>query len=162
MASRLRARVSSVFNGVKTAIMTPVNAARDAVRGAIDRIKSIINGAHLSLPHFALPHFRINGGKLPWGIGGKGSPPSINVDWYARGGWIDNPTLLAGVGERGGEFVWPSYAPYLDRYADALAARMGGTGGVTVNLTYNGSGDADELVRTLTRDLRMMRMTGAI
>jgi hypothetical protein len=158
----LRARVSSVFNGVKTAIMTPVNAARDAVRGAIDRIKSIINGAHLSLPHFALPHFRINGGKLPWGIGGKGTPPSINVDWYARGGWIDNPTLLAGVGERGGEFVWPSYAPYLDRYADALAARMGGTGGVTVNLTYNGSGDADELVRTLTRDLRMMRMTGAI
>jgi hypothetical protein len=158
----LRARVSSVFNGVKTAIMTPINAARDAVRGAIDRIKSIINGAHLSLPHFALPHFRINGGKLPWGIGGKGTPPSINVDWYARGGWIDNTTLLAGVGERGGEFVWPSYAPYLDRYADALAARMGGTGGVTVNLTYNGSGDADELVRTLTRDLRMMRMTGAI
>jgi hypothetical protein len=65
------------------------------------------------------------------------------------------------VGERGGEFVWPSYAPYLDRYADALASRIGG-GGVNVYLTYNGSGDADELVRTLTRDLRMMRMTGAI
>lgn len=163
ITGRLRTVVSvarTIFSQVKNAIMTPINAARDAVRGAIDRIKSIINGAHLSLPHFALPHFRINGGTLPWGIGGKGSPPSINVDWYARGGWVDGPTLF-GAGERGGEFIWPSYAPYLDRYADALSARMGG-GGVTVNLTYNGSGDADELVALLTRDLRMMRMTGAI
>lgn len=163
ITGRLRSVVGtarSIFNSVKTAIMTPINSARDAVKGAIDRIKSIINGAHLSLPHFALPHFRINGGQLPWGIGGKGSPPSINVDWYARGGWVDGPTLF-GAGERGGEFVWPSYAPYLDRYADALSERMGG-GGVTVNLTYNGSGDATELVGLLTRDLRMMRMTGAI
>ena len=163
VTSKLRLVVNvarTIFAQVKNAIMTPINAARDAVRGAIDRIKSIINGAHLSLPHFALPHFRINGGQLPWGIGGKGSPPSINVDWYARGGWVDGPTLF-GAGERGGEFIWPSYAPYLDRYADALSARMGG-GGVTVNLTYNGSGDADELVSLLTRDLRMMRMTGAI
>ena len=163
ITGRLRTVVSvarTIFAQVKNAIMTPINAARDAVRGAIDRIKSIINGAHLSLPHFALPHFRINGGTLPWGIGGKGSPPSINVDWYARGGWVDGPTLF-GAGERGGEFIWPSYAPYLDRYADALSARMGG-GGVTVNLTYNGSGDATELVSLLTRDLRMMRMTGAI
>jgi hypothetical protein len=38
---------------------------------------------------------------------------------------------------------------------------MGGSG-VNVYLTYNGTGDADELVRTLTRDLRMMRATGAI
>ena len=159
--SNIRGRVSSIFNGVKNAIMTPINTARDAVRKAIDKIKSIINGAHLSLPHFKLPHFRIDGGELPWGIGGKGRAPSVAVDWYAKGGFIDQPTLLAGVGERGGEFVWPSYAPYLDRYADALASRIGG-GGVNVYLTYNGSGDADELVRTLTRDLRMMRMTGAI
>ena len=74
---------------------------------------------------------------------------------------MDEATIF-GAGERGGEFVWPGYAPYLDRYADAIAARMPGGGGVTVNLTYNGSGDADELVSLLTRDLRMMRMTGAI
>ena len=163
VTSKLRLVVNvarTIFAQVKNAIMTPINSARDAVKGAIDRIKSIINGAHLSLPHFALPHFRINGGQLPWGIGGKGSPPSINVDWYARGGWVDGPTLF-GAGERGGEFIWPGYAPYLDRYADALSARMD-VGGVTVNLTYNGSGDATELVGLLTRDLRMMRMTGAI
>lgn len=157
----LPGKVNATFSKVRQAIVTPINAARDAVQGAIDRIKSIINGAHLSLPHFALPHFRIDGGEVPWGIGGKGHAPSVHVDWYAQGGWIDTPTILAGVGERGGEFVWPSYAPYLDRYADALASRMDG-GGITVNLTYNGMGDAEDLVRLLTRDLRMMRMTGAI
>ena len=154
--------VRNTFNKVKDAITSPINAARDAIKGAIDRIKGIVNGAHLSLPHFALPHFNINGGKLPWGIGGKGTPPSISVSWSAKGGYFDEPTLFAGVGERGGEFVWPSYAPYLDRYADALASRMGGTGGVNVYLTYNGSGDADELVSTLTRELRMLKATGAI
>lgn len=160
--SGLRARASAVFSGVRDAIKKPIDTARSFVQSAIDRIKSIINGAHLSLPHFALPHFNINGGKLPWGIGGKGTPPSISVSWYARGGFFDEPTLFAGVGERGGEFVWPSYAPYLDRYADALASRMGGTGGVNVYLTYNGSGDPDELVSTLTRELRVLKATGAI
>jgi hypothetical protein len=155
------ANARSVFNAVKDAITKPIETARALIQAAINKIKSIINGAHLSLPHFKLPHFNINGGKIPWGIGGKGTKPSISVDWYAKGGWVDGPTLF-GAGEKGGEFIWPSYAPYLDRYADALASRMGGAGGVNVYLTYNGSGDATELVNTLTRDLRMMRMTGAI
>ena len=60
------------------------------------------------------------------------------MSWYARGGYFDQPTLLAGVGEKGGEFVWPSYAPYLDRYADALASRIGGGGGQVVNLYLDG------------------------
>lgn len=153
--------VRSTFNQVKEAIMTPINAAKDAVQSAISKIQSVISGCKLQLPHISLPHFSVTGGKAPFGIGGKGSLPKFSVSWYARGGYFDQPTVFAGVGERGGEFVWPSYAPYLDRYADALASKMGG-GGVNVYLTYNGSGDATELVNTLTRDLRMMRMTGAI
>ena len=160
--SGIASSVKSTFDRVKEAIMTPINAAKDAVQKAIDKIKSVISGVKLQLPHINLPHFSISGGEAPWGIGGKGSLPKFSVSWYAKGGWFDSPTLFAGVGERGGEFVWPSYAPYLDRYADALASKMGGAGGVNVYLTYNGSGDATELVNTLTRDLRMMRMTGAI
>ena len=155
-------RVKATFNRVKEAITNPIQTARDLIKSAIDRIGGIVRGVNLRLPHISLPHFSVSGGKAPWGIGGKGSMPSFSVSWYAKGGYFDQPTLFAGVGERGGEFVWPSYAPYLDRYADALASRMGGTDGVNVYLTYNGSGDADELVSTLTRELRMMRMTGAI
>ena len=130
--------VQGIFNRVKTAIMTPINAAKSAVQSAISKISSIIRGVKLQLPHINLPHFSVKGGSAPWGIGGKGSLPKFSVSWYARGGYFDQPTLLAGVGEKGGEFVWPSYAPYLDRYADALASRIGGGGGQVVNLYLDG------------------------
>jgi len=131
--------VRGIFNRVKTAIMTPINAAKSAVQSAINRISSIIRGVKLQLPHINLPHFSVSGGKAPWGIMGKGSLPKFSVSWYARGGYFDQPTLFAGVGEKGGEFVWPSYAPYLDRYADALASRIGGGGGgQVVNLYLDG------------------------
>ena len=130
--------VQGIFNRVKTAIMTPINAAKSAVQSAINKISSIIRGVKLQLPHINLPHFSVKGGSAPWGIGGKGSLPKFSVSWYARGGYFDQPTLLAGVGEKGGEFVWPSYAPYLDRYADALASRIGGGGGQVVNLYLDG------------------------
>lgn len=151
--------VRTIFNSVKTAITNPLNTAKTAVSNAISHIKSIINGAHLSLPHFKLPHFRINGGTLPWGIGGKGSPPSINVDWYARGGWIEDATLI-GAGERGGELIWPGYAPYLDRYADAIASRMpsGAGGGNTYNITVSGVVGPDDTARAVERRLRMMQL----
>jgi len=129
--------VRGIFNSVKTAIMTPINAAKAAVQSAINRISSIIRGVKLQLPHIKLPHFSVSGGKAPFGILGKGSMPKFSVSWYARGGYVDEPTLF-GAGEKGGEFIWPSYAPYLDRYADALASRIGGGGGQVVNLYLDG------------------------
>ena len=104
--NNLKTSISNTWNKIKEAITKPIDKAKEAVKSAIDKIKSIINGAHLKLPHFKLPHFKINGGKLPWGIGGKGSPPSINVDWYAKGGIFDGASLI-GVGEKGPEAVIP-------------------------------------------------------
>lgn len=129
--------VTGIFNRVKGAIMTPINAAKNAVSSAVNRISSIVRGVKLQLPHISLPHFSVSGGKAPWGIGGKGSMPSFGVKWYARGGYVEGAQLI-GAGERGGEFIWPSYAPYLDRYADALASRIDGGGGQVVNLYLDG------------------------
>ena len=122
--NNIKTSVTETWNGIKSAITDPINAAKETISGAIDRIKDIINNAHLELPHFKLPHFSISGGEIPWGIGGKGTKPSISVEWYAQGGWVDEATLF-GAGEKGGEFIWPSYAPYLNRYADALVDAMG-------------------------------------
>ena len=89
------------------------------------------------MPHINLPHFNIDGGEVPWGIGGKGYPPSISIDWYKKGGFISDPTVLGADddsvqvgGEAGLEFVWPGYEPYFRRYAAALAEYMpeGGSG----------------------------------
>ena len=100
-------------NGVIKMLTIPIRTAVAIIRTAINTIKRIINGAKLQLPKFKLPHFKINGGKLPWGIGGKGTKPSISVDWYAKGAIFKKPTLLGagaalkGVGEAGAEAVLP-------------------------------------------------------
>lgn len=123
--------VTRIFNAVKNAIMTPINTAKNLVRSAINTIKNIINGAHLQLPKIKLPHFNIDGGQVPWGIGGVGTPPKISIDWYAHGGIVDGPQLI-GAGERGPELIWPSYDPYLSQYADAIASRIDGGGSMNV------------------------------
>ena len=121
----LKSTVSSIFNAVKTAITQPIETARQKVADVVGRIKAIFSGLKLTLPHFALPHFSVSGGKAPWGIGGAGSPPSFKVDWYARGGFFDEPTVfLPGVGERGTELAWPSYEPYFSKYAQGIADAM--------------------------------------
>ena len=151
----LKNKVSSVFNAIKTAITHPIETAVNIVRTAIDKIKNIINNAHLSLPKFKLPHFRINGGKLPWGIGGKGTPPSINVDWYAKGGIFTSPTI-AGIGEiPGGEAVVP-----LDKFWDKLDHLQGETN-IVINI--NGANKdpreiAEEVKRVLIRETNQRRL----
>ena len=122
IAGRIKSTVTDKFGEIKKAITQPIEDARDAVSKAIQSIKDAFN-VTLSFPHIKLPHFRINGGEVPWGIGGKGSAPSIAIDWYAKGGFVDGATLI-GVGEQGAEMVWPSYEPYLSKYAQAIASDM--------------------------------------
>lgn len=146
--------VTTVWNGIKNAITKPIETARNAIKTAIDKIKSIINGAKLKLPHFKLPHFNIKGGKLPWGIGGKGTPPEISIDWYAKGGIFNRPNLI-GVGEAGAEAVVP-----LDRFWKTLEGMSTGETNIVINV--NGAGDpravAEEVKRMLIRETNQRRL----
>lgn len=98
--------VSGIWNGIKSAITSPIETAKGMVQSAINTISSIICGARLELPQIKLPHFNIDGGEIPWGIGGKGYPPSISIDWYAKGGVFDSAQII-GIGEAGREAALP-------------------------------------------------------
>lgn len=124
-------KVTEVFNTIKEKIVNPIKEAKDKITGFIDDISSAISGVHLELPSIPLPHFSVSGGTPPYGIAGMGSMPHFSVSWYAQGGIIDK-AMLFGAGEKGAELIWPSYSPYLDRYADAIASRMGGAGSTNV------------------------------
>lgn len=76
----LWSKISSTFNSIK-----------DKISGVISTIKGIFNTT-LSFPHIKIPHFKIKGGTIPWGIGGKGTPPSISIDWYKKA--YQNPVLF--------------------------------------------------------------------
>ena len=92
---------TSVWEGIKFAITHPIEAAKNAVRNAINAIKGFLSGT-LKFPHIKIPHFHISGGEMPWGIGGKGTPPSISVDWYKKAYenpyLFTTPTIVAGKG----------------------------------------------------------------
>ena len=123
--------VKTIFNDVKKFIEDPLGTAQGVVKDFADTIEGIMGGLDLSLPDIALPHFSVWGGEFPYGIGGYGSPPTFDVQWYGIGGFADTPTLT-GYAERGLEFYWPSYEPYFDMYAQGIAEHMP-TNGVDIH-----------------------------
>ena len=113
----LKSKISEKFNSIKDGITEKIQSAKDAVKTAIDTIKGFFD-FEWSLPQIALPHFSVSGGEAPWGFGGKGSLPSVGVDWYAKAMndpmIMDEPTIfgynpangkLQGGGEAGSEVV---------------------------------------------------------
>lgn len=152
--------VQGIFNRVKSAIADPINTAKQLISDAIDKIKSIFSGLKLELPSIKLPHFSVSGGEAPYGIGGKGSLPQFSVDWYAKGGIVDGASII-GVGERGAELVWPSYDPYISKYAEAIADAMPTGGGITVNLNYTNDADAAAMARDVAWEIRRYELAGA-
>lgn len=132
IASRVEAIKSSVaekFNAIKQKILTPIQNAKDKVKELIDKIRSFFN-FKWSLPKLKMPHLKITG---EFSI----SPPSVpkfSVDWYARGGVFDKPTLftsggrLGGLGEAGAEAIVPleNNTQWLDKIANMLSDKLGG------------------------------------
>ena len=151
--NQVKSKVTAIWNNIKNAITKPITSAVTTIKNAIAKIKSIINGAKLSLPKFKLPHFKISAGKLPWGIGGKGVAPKISVSWYKEGGIFDQPSLI-GLAEAGAEAVVPLDKLWdkLDRIADASG------GSATVINVYAAPGmDVNELAAAVERRLATLQ-----
>jgi len=131
--------IKMVFGKVEDAITKPFTKAKEVVGGIVDKIKGFFN-FQWKLPTIKMPHFSVSWSKTGfWGKVGDflGLPgkPSIGVEWYAKGGIFDKPTLfntpygLKGVGEAGPEVV----APLSDLKA-MLGLNGGENGGLTVNI----------------------------
>ena len=106
----IKSTATSVWNGIKTAIVTPIEKARDTIKGIVDKIKGFFSSMKISLPHIKLPHFKVSGklSIMPPSV------PKLSIDWYKEGGIMTKPTvfgmngssLMAG-GEAGAEAILP-------------------------------------------------------
>lgn len=147
--------VQNTFEKIKSGISTKINAAKDTVKSAIEKIKSFFNFTW-KLPELKVPDIVITGSFSL-------NPPSVphfSVKWHADGAIFSRPTIFQtrsgfhGVGEAGEEAVAPitllrSYVEEsvenaltrlqraetdpidYDRLADAMARRK-------VTVEYNG------------------------
>lgn len=105
--SGLSGIVGRAFGAIKAKMTAPISSALSVIRGAVSKIRGIFPlrlGKIFS--GIQTPHFDISGGKIPWGIGGKGVKPSVSVRWYKTGGIFNDPSII-GVGEAGSEAVVP-------------------------------------------------------
>lgn len=144
--------VSGIFDGIKAAMTDPVETAKTTIGWLIDTIRGFFS-FEISWPHIPLPHFAVT--PANWGISDllRGIIPSIGIEWYAKGGIVDSPTLI-GAGEAGTEAIIPLSGNYMLPFARAIAAEMGGGGNyITVNLDYSAGEDAMTLAQDLAREL---------
>ena len=99
----LKNNITSLFNSIKAAIVTPIQSAINTVKGIIDKIKGFFPikiGKIMS--NIQLPHFKLSG-KFDLKTM---SVPKLSIDWYKTGGIFDSASVI-GVGEAGPEAVVP-------------------------------------------------------
>ena len=129
-----------------------------------------------------LPHISVNGGKAPFGIGGKGSLPSFSVSWYAKamekGMILDRPTIfgamnrqLLGAGEAGSEtvvgtdslmnMITSAVSNIGDDIVDAFlaAGKMQQRGDVNIHVEVNGAENPEDWGKRLVRQMKLEMRT---
>lgn len=159
-AQQLWENLKATFQRIKEAITRPIEAARDFVKGVIDKIKSFFQ-FKVELPKIKLPHFGIT--PKGWKLGDllKGSIPKLGIEWYAKamenGMILDTPTVmpaadgtLRGFGDAGPEVVVGAKS-----LMSMIRQATGGAGGVQVSVVVNGNvEDYDALAATIGEKLQ--------
>lgn len=162
----LKSSVTTIWTNIKNAIVSPIQTAKEKVKAVVDKLKSFFP-LHVGkiFSGLKVPHFNISGGKAPFGIGGKGTKPSISVDWYKRA--MDNPYMFStptffGAGEAGDEMLYGRAA--LMRDISEAVSRGGGNGNApSIVININGANAnpreiAEEVKRTLIRETNQRRL----
>ena len=160
-ASQLLTSIRNTFDNIKNAISDKINSAKEAVKNAIERIKSFFK-FEWSLPKLKLPHISISGefNLFPPRV------PHFSIDWYSKamknGMILNNPTIfgmmdgkLLGGGESGSETIVGT-----NSLMSMIAKASKGT---TINMTINAQDQnvyqlADVVIDRLTQKMNRERL----
>lgn len=124
--------VKKWFEDMRKSVADKIGAAGNAVKKVVDKIKGFFPlkiGKIFS--NLKIPKISVSGGKPPYGIAGKGSLPSFDIAWRAKGAVFDKPTIfssrlgLQGVGEAGPEAISP-VSVLQDYIQEAVASQNSG------------------------------------
>lgn len=113
-AGELWKNIQTTFENIRKSISEKIEAAKEAVRKAIEKIKNLFD-FKFKWPKLKMPHFSVSGSANPLDWFSQGVP-KISVSWYAKamkdGMILNSPTIfgmqngrLLGGGEAGSEVV---------------------------------------------------------
>lgn len=131
--ANVKTTVSNALNKVKESFTNILDKVKTTVSNAVQKLKDLFN-FDWSLPKIKLPHFKVSGELDLFAAPPK--IPSVSIEWYAKGGVFDKPTLfgydgqLSGLGEHGAEAVVPleNNLEWLDKMASMLSEKLGNNG----------------------------------
>lgn len=162
-ASELANNIKTNFDDIKNNIVNKINAAKDAVHNAIEKIKSFFR-FEWSLPKLKMPHISISGGfsLVPPEV------PHFSIDWYSKamknGMILNNPTIfgamngkLLGAGEAGSETIVGTQSLM------SMISKAVGSNAPVINMTINATDQnvyqlADLVSDRITQKLSRERM----
>lgn len=155
--SNMGTAIKSIVSKWLSVITWPFKKAWEFIKGVADKIKSVFS-FDFSLPHIKLPHFSIHPKGWHFSDLLEGSIPSLGIDWYAKGGIVDRPTVIGAGDVRGGEGIVPltQFWNQMDAMADSIvgglatvAAGSGGGGDIHLDIYLYPSGPkmGEETVR---------------
>ena len=107
--------VTGVLDSISEKFTSIFDTVKNTVSKAIDAIVGLFD-FDWSLPDLKIPHFKVSGGESPYGLGGKGKFPSIDIEWYRKAYddayMLSDATIfgsqsgnLLGGGEKGNEMI---------------------------------------------------------
>lgn len=131
--------IKDKFTEYKDAIFNTFTEIYDKIKGVWDSLGELF----MSGFDIKLPHITVSGGKAPYGIGGQGSLPKFDVDWYANGGILTSPTIFGmqgghflGGGEAGAEAVLP-LSNLQTMIVEGMTQALGNGGDTVINVSID-------------------------
>lgn len=131
--------VGQIFTDFKDGVFETFTAIYDKVKEIWDSLGTLFQEGF----DIKLPHISVSGGVAPYGIGGKGSLPQFDIDWYANGGILTSPTIfgmqgrhLLGGGEAGAEAVLP-LSNLQAMITEGMTEALGNGGDTVINVSID-------------------------
>lgn len=148
--------VSASMRGMKldSSMKSAMNGAMSAANSGLASLRSAFANTRFSFyQHIAVPHFAMSGSFNAQ----TGSVPSVRVaGWYAKaaeyGALFTQPTII-GVGDA----AQPELLIGEQKLKEMLG---GGRGDIIINLNYDASDDANDMLRDIERGVKRYRMAG--
>lgn len=154
MWNGIKQKTIDIWNRIKRAITHPIESAKEAVKRAIEKIKSFFPiSVGKIFKGLKLPHFTLKTGSKDFGkLGSVKYPVGLGVEWYKKA--MQNPYMfsnatLFGAGEAGDEVLYGRNALMRD-----IAQAVSGNGSpITVNVYGSDGMSVNELASAVEHKL---------